>query len=431
MSEQKENGDAQVESTTEQNESMEKSEQADSTVKSEPIEQADSTEKSDSTEQEKPTEQAQSSVKTESSEPSDVELKIIKQIEYYFGDMNLPRDKFLQEQIKEDDGWVPLETMIKFNRLAQISTDIAVIAGAIKKSTNDLLEVHEDGTKTRRSPDNPLPDFTKERRDDLKLRTIYAKGFPIDLQLDQLLEFFGKSGSTEHIQMRRTKERDFKGSCFVVYHSQESAKKFLEGDETAKFNDTELTRCYKDDYYKRKMDEKKKEKLEDFQKRQEEREKREKKQVEEKKASVEERMTKGAVLHMSDIPNGTTREDIKEAFAEYGNVAWVEFDRGDKEGKLRFHDENAAIETHPKLTDGKITIKDTPVECRIVDGEEEVAYWKSVFQQLKERNQNKNRYGSGGRGRGRGGWGGRGGKRKFGGHRNDGGPRNKLARGGD
>ena len=37
-------------------------------------------------------------------------------LQYYFGDFNLPRDKFLKEQIKLDEGWVPLEIMIKFNR---------------------------------------------------------------------------------------------------------------------------------------------------------------------------------------------------------------------------------------------------------------------------------------------------------------------------
>lgn len=37
-------------------------------------------------------------------------------LQYYFGNHNLPRDKFLKEQIKLDDGWVPLEVMIKFNR---------------------------------------------------------------------------------------------------------------------------------------------------------------------------------------------------------------------------------------------------------------------------------------------------------------------------
>lgn len=35
---------------------------------------------------------------------------------YYFGDHNLPRDKFLKEQLQLDDGWVTLETMLKFNR---------------------------------------------------------------------------------------------------------------------------------------------------------------------------------------------------------------------------------------------------------------------------------------------------------------------------
>ena len=34
-------------------------------------------------------------------------------LKYYFGDYNLPRDKFLREQILIDDGWVSLETMLK------------------------------------------------------------------------------------------------------------------------------------------------------------------------------------------------------------------------------------------------------------------------------------------------------------------------------
>ena len=40
---------------------------------------------------------------------SDLESKIIRQIEYYFGDHNLSRDKFLQEEIMKDEGWIPLE----------------------------------------------------------------------------------------------------------------------------------------------------------------------------------------------------------------------------------------------------------------------------------------------------------------------------------
>ena len=33
-----------------------------------------------------------------------VESAILKQLEYYFGNINLPRDKFLQEKMKEDSG---------------------------------------------------------------------------------------------------------------------------------------------------------------------------------------------------------------------------------------------------------------------------------------------------------------------------------------
>ena len=40
--------------------------------------------------------------------------KVIRQVEYYFGDSNLQRDKFLQDEIAKDpEGWVSLETMLK------------------------------------------------------------------------------------------------------------------------------------------------------------------------------------------------------------------------------------------------------------------------------------------------------------------------------
>ena len=40
--------------------------------------------------------------------------KVIRQLEYYFGDSNLQRDKFLQDEIKKDpEGWISLETMLK------------------------------------------------------------------------------------------------------------------------------------------------------------------------------------------------------------------------------------------------------------------------------------------------------------------------------
>jgi lupus La protein len=51
----------------------------------------------------------------------------------------LPRDKFLQEQVKLGDGWVPLEVMLKFKRLSNLTTDCDVIVTALEAS--DLMEV--------------------------------------------------------------------------------------------------------------------------------------------------------------------------------------------------------------------------------------------------------------------------------------------------
>ncbi|KAK6735139.1 hypothetical protein RB195_018371 [Necator americanus] len=52
-----------------------------------------------------------------------VNEKVVRQLEYYFGNINLPRDKFLQDSMKQDEGWVPINTLLTFNRLAAITTE--------------------------------------------------------------------------------------------------------------------------------------------------------------------------------------------------------------------------------------------------------------------------------------------------------------------
>ena len=108
-----------------------------------------------------------------------LEAKICHQIEYYFGDFNLPRDKFLKEQIKLDEGWVPLEIMIKFNRLNRLTKDFNVIVEALNKSKAELMEISEDKTKIRRSPSKPLPEVTDEYKNDVKNRSVYIVSGPL------------------------------------------------------------------------------------------------------------------------------------------------------------------------------------------------------------------------------------------------------------
>ncbi|GFO29896.1 lupus la protein homolog [Plakobranchus ocellatus] len=182
--------------------------------------------------------------------------KIVKQVEFYFGDYNLSRDRFLKEQVQLDDGWISSEIMLKFNRLKNICADWDVIVEALK-DYSDLVQISADGTKVRRNPSRPLPGDSKERRDEIQSRTIYANRFPLDTKLDDLMDFFDSYGPVEHIFMKRDfHKHTFKGSVFVTYKTKADAEEFLR-EEGTKFKDAPLeVKQWKADYFKSKSSKK-------------------------------------------------------------------------------------------------------------------------------------------------------------------------------
>ena len=135
-------------------------------------------------------------------ELSDLDQKIIRQVEYYFSDYNLPRDNFLKEQISVDDGWVTVDIMLKFQRLAQLTKNPDVVLEALKKSKNGLMEVCDSSKKIRRSKDKPVPEESEERKLQIKQRTVYCKGFPREgTNIDKILEFFKDYPTVENIKV--------------------------------------------------------------------------------------------------------------------------------------------------------------------------------------------------------------------------------------
>jgi hypothetical protein len=146
--------------------------------------------------------------------------KIKRQVEYYFNDFNLMRDQFLKNEIKlakeaGNNGFISLETMLKFNRLAQLTTDVTKIVSALEESK--LVELNEEKTSVRRNPERKLPVDDELYRANLKARTCYADGFPRDKEdeietkgepasLDEIFEFIEKAGLTaETVAMRKLK----------------------------------------------------------------------------------------------------------------------------------------------------------------------------------------------------------------------------------
>lgn len=327
------------------------------------------------------------------------EQKIIRQIEYYFGDVNLVRDKFLQEQIKADDGWVPMETMLKFNRLKILSDDEKVICSAIKKSKSGLMEVSEDMTKIRRSTSKPLPENTRERRDDLNGRTMYVKGFSKESTLDELLAFFDKQGSIENLIMRRDFDKKFKGSVFVVFVKKEDFDTFLKA-ESIKYGDVELIKKSREDYLKSKAEERRKHKEEQMKEKQEQ----QLKKLEEELVDI----IPGSILHLEEFTEDLERDDIKTFFSDHGKVAWVDYNTGDKEAWVRFDSENSAVEILEKLKDSeseKIKLRGNLLKGDVLEGEAEKDHWRKIsiakssgrknFKGKRNWKQNRNKRGKG------------------------------------
>ncbi|XP_068140471.1 la protein homolog [Drosophila tropicalis] len=321
------------------------------------------------------------------------ERAIIRQVEYYFGDANLNRDKFLREQItksEEGEGWVPLSVLITFKRLAALTTNFQEIINALNKSNEGLLQVSEDKEKLRRHPERPIPEHNEERRKEIQERTAYAKGFPLDSKMSDLLDFFSPYEKVVNLTMRKhydkpTKSYKFKGSIFLTFQTKEQAKKFLEGEKIL-YKERELLLKWQIDYLK--------EKQEEYQQKTEKRKNNQKKEA---KPEPQIELPKNAIVVFEGAPDTSTREEIREAFEKVQDfpIAYIEFNKGDIKGSVRLTEADAADKYLEKVDDGKLKLNDeTSLTLRKATEAEEKEFLDKAIDFMKKRrdfSRNKNK----------------------------------------
>lgn len=310
---------------------------------------------------------------TSASEPSKLERQIIYQVEYYFGDSNLFRDKFLQAEIQKNDGWVALSTLTTFKRLASLSTDIKQIVDALDKSDEGLLEISEDRQSVRRHPERPLPEKNEETRQEIISRTAYVKGFPKEMEMPECIEFFNSYPKVAHVVIRKyldkpTKTYKSKGSVFVTFTTRDQCAAFLSQD--VKYKETELITKWQSDYYANKKTERQ-----------------EKQKEKNAKLEPEIELPKGTVLVISDIKSSeTTRTGIKEAIeAMEAEVAFVEFREGNDKAHVRFTKKNGAKDFISKQENAKLKLGDDETTLTVLEGEEEEKYLNDCIEKMKLR----------------------------------------------
>mmetsp|Transcript_11438 Transcript_11438/g.27153 ORF Transcript_11438/g.27153 Transcript_11438/m.27153 type:complete len:351 (-) Transcript_11438:23-1075(-) len=121
---------------------------------------------------------------------------ILKQVEFYFGDTNLPTDEFLLQHVKKSpQGWVNLNLIARFKRMKALTTSVPTIAEALQNS--EFLVVSSDGKAVRRK--NPLPKIDEA---EASSRTVVAENLPAEAHgIDALTELFSKCGTVRMVRV--------------------------------------------------------------------------------------------------------------------------------------------------------------------------------------------------------------------------------------
>lgn len=203
------------------------------------------------TERENIDDRSSKKIKLQPTEDTELQEKIAKQVEYYFSDVNIVRDKFLLGEVKKDEGWVNLSVLLTFSRLKEMTKDEEKLLEALKEITSQIIEL--DGTKKRVRRKEPLPDIAEYQKQ-LDLRTVHVSGFPTDYKFEALRRFCAQYGEVESVNMRlHFKTRFFKGCIHVVFKNVDDAKKLL-AEEVLKCKDRELRSESMEQYHKRKAE---------------------------------------------------------------------------------------------------------------------------------------------------------------------------------
>ena len=148
--------------------------------------------------------------------------KLKAQLEFYFSDSNLWKDKFLRQEIaKSPERYVSLSVIAAFKRVKELTNnDLGPIVQVIRESNK--LELSENGTQVRRvtpmAPERNMDDYT-----------VYVEQMPADIDHDRLRNAFSVFGGVTYVSLPRYKpSRLIKGFAFVEFDSVDAAKRAAE-----------------------------------------------------------------------------------------------------------------------------------------------------------------------------------------------------------
>ncbi|KAL6652459.1 hypothetical protein ACP70R_011384 [Stipagrostis hirtigluma subsp. patula] len=166
---------------------------------------------------------------------------VLRQVEFYFSDSNLPRDGFLRRTVEEsEDGLVSLALICSFSRMRShlglqgdvkpetvAEETVLAVADVLRRSS--ALRVSEDGKKVGRANELLKPDEVIEQVDS---RTIAASPLPYNVKLEDVQSFFAQYGKVNSVRLPRhvSDKRHFCGTALVEFSEEEEATSVLKNN---------------------------------------------------------------------------------------------------------------------------------------------------------------------------------------------------------